>query len=82
MKHMDELMLTEVLDLRLQISVGSLFLKGYENNLGVDPREVMNFFGGYVEYLEEMCKEANDPGLDWRDFDTTKNLANWYCIAI
>ena len=79
-KHMNELNFQEVVDLRQEIVLDSLFLRDYENTLGVDHREVIGFFDGYIEYLDELCKEQGDPDLNWTDFDCTENLWSWYNI--
>ena len=77
-RHVNELTFFEILDLRSQIVLNSVFLNDYENNMGVDPREVMNFFDGYVDYLEEIRKD--ECGSCWEDYDNQYTLKDWYNI--
>lgn len=50
-----DLTLEEVLELRQQIVLNSLFVSDYRNNMGVDPRAACDFFDGFMCY----CCAAN-----------------------
>lgn len=69
--------------LRLQISLNSLYIASYENNFGVDAIITCDFFEGYMEFLEEEAKEA---GLDTNIIDNifsqdnSINLWRWFCM--
>lgn len=75
------------MELRDQITLGSLFISDYRNTLGVDPREACDFFDGFVEFINEL---AADDGFDFSNgtfdelygqYDTKENLeAWWYCF--
>lgn len=78
--HIKDLTPMDVLSLRRQIVLGSIYLIEYENDLGVDPKEASDFFDGYIDYLDELCKEAQDADLHWTDFDNRYNLQAWFNI--
>lgn len=54
--------------MRKEINLDSIFLRDYENSLGIDPEEVSQFFEGYVEDLSELDAE-----------ETEENLWGYYC---
>lgn len=65
----------QLVSLRKQISLGSMYYSDYENDLGINCAEAIDFFDGYIEYLWE---EAEEQGLDdVDDLDTEYNLLNW-----
>ena len=78
MKHINELSWIEVLDLRKQICLNSCFLRDYENNLEVDPREVLSFFDSYLEYLVELAGDDVDFSDLIQGWDTNDNLRDYY----
>ena len=79
--HIKDLTPMDVLDLRSQIVLGSIYLREYENDLGVDPKEVFNFFDGYIEYLEEIAEEYNTPTKPtYLDLDSPSRLEMWFNI--
>ena len=66
----------DVIALRKEIMLGSLFTHDYENSFGIDPHVVQNFFDGYVDYLQEI---ADEKGIDDAfDLDDEDNLISWY----
>lgn len=82
MLYMPHLTDEEILEVRKQIVLNSLYLSDYITTFDLDPIEVEEYFEGYVEYLEELAEEAGDPNLDFRDFDTEENLLKWHnCIG-
>lgn len=68
--------------LRDQITLNSVYVRDYENDMGIDTKMCCEFFTGYVDYLCELEKE-NGEDLDIWDFfakyDTIDNLWDWYC---
>ena len=44
-------------ELRQDIVLNSLFVSDYENRFNISPRQVCDFFDGYVSFLEELIKE-------------------------
>ena len=78
-----DLLLTreELRDLRNEIVLNSLYTSDYENTHHILPRDVQDFFDGYVEYLYELAEE-NGEKLDIQDlcmkYDNPDNLENWY----
>ena len=78
-----DLLLTreELRDLRNEIVLNSLYTSDYENTHHILPRDVQDFFDGYVEYLYELAEE-NGEKPDIQDlcikYDNPDNLENWY----
>lgn len=78
-----DLLLTkeELWDLRKEIVLNSLFTSDYENTHHILPRDVQDFFDGYIEYLYELAEE-NGENPDIQDlckkYDNPDNLENWY----
>ena len=77
----------ELAQLRQEIVLNSLFTSDYENSFCIHPKQVCDFFDGYVEYLDELEQEDIKEGLqkeplEFYDFckkyDTLDNLENWY----
>ena len=81
--------LEDVLKLRSEIVLNSLFISDYQNSIGLDPREVCIFFDGYVDFLAEKIefdfgKLDGDDYFDalW-EYDTPENLEEWWgCFAV
>ena len=75
----------ELIKLREEIPVGSLFIADYRNSFDLDPRAVCDFFDSYLDYLEELM---NDDGIKdddfWKrfpEYDNDDNLIAWlYCF--
>lgn len=85
MAQIKDLTKEQLWKLRQEITLNSLFLRDYENSLGIDPKECNTFFDGYVEYLVEL--ENTDYGLNpdlsviFDLYDNAENLYNWFsCI--
>ena len=78
-----DLLLTkeELWDLRKEIVLNSLFTSDYENTHHILPKDVQDFFDGYIEYLYELAEE-NGENPDIQDlcikYDNADNLENWY----
>lgn len=78
-----DLLLTkeELWDLRNEIVLNSLYTSDYENTHHILPRDVQDFFDGYVEYLYELAEE-NGENPDIQDlcmkYDNPDNLEDWY----
>jgi len=80
-----DLTLEEVLELRQQIVLNSLFVSDYRNNMGVDPRAACDFFDGFMCYIEEIAAEEgfvvetmSDYDEFFRRYDTAENLEEWF----
>ncbi len=72
----------ELTKLRSQIVLNSLFMSDYENDIGVNPENVQNFFDSYGEYMRENAKEMGieDNHLDEiSDYDTPESIYEYYC---
>ncbi len=92
MAEIKDLTKEELWKLRQEITLNSLFLKDYENSLGIDVKECFAFFSGYVEYLGELViAYMENVGLEEitdSDFlnmalehDNEDNLYSWFsCI--
>lgn len=75
----------ELVKLRKEIRLNSLFISDYENSFGFDPHEVCEFFDGFMSHITELEKE-NGEDLPWDEFwkkyDTVENLLAWRdCVA-
>lgn len=74
----------ELLDLRQQIVLNSLFVSDYENEFGIDPNDVCTFFYGFVEFLEDKMREDGiDPQkqnsyTELDKYDTYENLMEYW----
>ena len=72
----------ELQKLREQITLNSIYVADYENNMGIKAHIVCDFFDGYVSYLQELEK-GNGEDLPIEEFfdkyDTIDNLWDWYC---
>ena len=67
----------EVNILRSEIILNSLFTNDYKNSFGIEPKEVQNFFDGFVDYCYEMWKAEGKGEFDLGEWDTTINLMNY-----
>lgn len=67
-----ELTVDDILKLRKEIKLNSIYTRDYTNTLGIDPKWVAVFFDGYVDYLVELSEEQNV--IDFLDLDTEENL--------
>ena len=79
----DGFLTTEViLDLRKQIVLNSIYLRDYENDYNFDPKEVITFFDGYLDYIGEIMEEDGISDEEfWErlpDYDNEKYLLGWY----
>ena len=74
----------ELVKLRKEITLCSLYLKDYRNSFGFDPERMQRFFEGYAEYLEELMEIGDYPCVDARffsylkDFDNIETLQEYY----
>lgn len=73
----------KLIQLRKEIVLNSVFLKDYNNTLGIRKEKVYNFFEGYISYLYEIKEEKEGFNLAYPDdvidaFDNEDNLYNWY----
>ena len=85
MAQIKDLTKEQLWQLRQEIELDSLFIRDYENSPGIDPKECITFFDGYIEYLAEL--ENTDYGLNpdlsviFDLYDNAENLYNWFsCI--
>ncbi len=71
----------QLLQLRKEIVLNSLYYSDYKNSFGIDEHIVCNFFDSYIEYLQELEKENNeDLSIDdfFNKYDTHENLIDYY----
>lgn len=72
----------DVVQLRNEIVLGSLFLDDYKNSFGYDEKKVCTFFDGYLSYIGELMEERGIPdNAFWMrisEFDTEENLKAWF----
>lgn len=79
-----DLALEDVLKLRRQIVLNSLFYSDYQNNMGVDEHEACDFFDGFMSFIEEMAEEdgfvldGTNYNEFFRKYDTAENLEEWF----
>lgn len=74
--------LEEVLELRKEIPLCSLFVNDYKNTFGIDAAVVCDFFDGYADYLGDLMKEDGIDDSDYFEhlglYDNDVNLAQWF----
>lgn len=77
-----ELTIEELIELKEEISLCSIYYLDYENSFGIDTHEVCDFFDGYCDYLEELMLEDGYDDNDFYDlldrYDTIENLECWF----
>lgn len=75
----------QLIDLRKQIVMGSLFYSDYENNLDIDTHQVCDFFDGF---MEELCYQMENEIPNYNDnmywdlieqYDADDRLWDYYC---
>lgn len=64
-RHISDLSNEEMLQLRKQIVLNSLYFDDYENTLGVDVREAHDWFDGY---MNDVYQRAIDDGVTDEEF--------------
>lgn len=79
-KHVWELSKRKIPKLRKEIVLNSMFLHDYENSFGLDPKEVMAYFDGYMEFLydntefPEGMSDLDKLNKAFKESDTKENL--------
>ena len=81
-KRFEDLTRRDLIKLRKEIVLNSLFISDYENSFGFSPKSVNFFFDSYISFLDELAEEDNFNTDDINEFfnkyDTIDNLENWY----
>ena len=79
-KNFEELTKEELVELRNDIVLNSLYLADYENSFGFNPTQVSHFFEGFVDYIFELAKEdgVTDFSCVFDAYDTEENLWSWF----
>ena len=82
-KSVWELSFAKIKKLRKEIVLNSLFIRDYQNSLGLDPNQVMYYFDAYFEFLLDNVESTRGQGKGLSDMeritsalrmDTWKNL--------
>lgn len=76
MKTIAKLTDRKLVSLRKQITLNSLFVSDYKNDLGIKPSVALDFFDGYVDYLFGIAKEdgVKDIYEVFDEYDNRDNL--------
>jgi len=73
---------TTLWQLRTEIVLNSLFMSDYQNSFGFTTQSVLEFFDGYMSYLEELMTEDGVSDSDvctvLDKYDTVGNLWAWW----
>lgn len=81
----NNLTVPQLVELRKQIVLGSLFTKDFENDLDIDARDCQNFFDGYLDFINELMEEDDvDISSFWDVIDCYDNkftLEEYYCMC-
>lgn len=85
-KHVWELPKRNILKLRKEIVLNSLYLSDYENSFGIDREEVYHYFDGYMDFIWETAKGKLPKHLSdtdrlnkvFSDYDTKENLLAYH----
>lgn len=78
--------------LRSDVVLNSLFVADYNNRYNLDTHEVCNFFDGFMDFIDTLCREAwegTDQSMSYDEywtkniwhFDTPENLWDYYCMV-
>lgn len=77
MLHIQDLMPSQVIKLREDITLNSYLTVDYSNRFGIDENETYCFFDGYVDFLQSL-----DEKMDFFDaiekYDTRENLLDFW----
>lgn len=70
----------QIIALRNEIVLNSLFMGDYHNSFAIEPTEVCDFFDGFVSWAYENWKETHDNPDDFsiEDIDTVANLIEYF----
>ena len=73
----------QLIELRSQIVLGSLFIADYKNDFGINENIVCDFFEGYLNFLDEVIyEEEENQDLDFwaavQKYDNNENLIEWF----
>ena len=84
--RLSQLSRTRLKRLREDIVLCSLCESDYKNRYDIDPKQVLMFFEGYVDYIENGLMKADGiPDSKFFDaldkYDTIDNLYNWHGIV-
>lgn len=77
-KTMANLTDEEILKLRKDVVLFSMYVKDYRNNIGIDPHEVCDFFFGYEDYIYDMMREDGKDYSELDKYDTDDNIIEFY----
>jgi len=82
-RHIKDLSHEELLKLRKEISLGSLYYRDYDNSFGIDEHEVCDFFDGFLDdaedrYKEETGKYPKDIGVIYDKYDNPDDLFYYF----
>lgn len=74
----------QLMQLRKEIVLNSLFIKDYVNSFNINPKECCTFFEGYVEYLEELAEaDGGVTSVDtFKRYDNDTNLYDWWTMVV
>ena len=75
--HIQDLMPSEVIKLREDVTLNSVMAADYSNRFGIDENESYNFFDGYLDFLLDLGK-----GMEFFDaiekYDNRENLLGFW----
>ena len=81
-KRFEDLTRRDLIKLRKEIVLNSLFISDYENSFGFSPKSVNLFFDSYISFLDELAEEdgfnTDDINEFFNKYDTIDNLESWY----
>lgn len=71
---------SQVIQLRNEITLNSLFLGDYKNSFGIDVEEVCNFFDSFLSWAYDKWKEnhTEKAKCEITDLDTYVNLREYF----
>lgn len=80
MKKFEDFDVEDLLNLRSQIVLNSMFTADFNNDMGITAKSVSEFMDGYYDYLWELALENNSNATheDVMELDTAENLYSWY----
>jgi hypothetical protein len=85
MKSFNELTIDELVELRKEIPVGSMYSDDYYNSFDYNHHDIQDFFDGYLDFIEELAKDDgynNYTSADWDNildrYDNNNSLEEYF----
>lgn len=85
MKKFEEFTKEDLVNLRSQVVLNSVFTADYANNMGISDKSAGSFFDGYYDFIWELAEEDAGEKADMlthnyvmEHYDNPETLEEWY----